>query len=102
LCTSEIFWLTNDKCHVLLAINLMLVAKCSERTKVRRQPGFHEAAHLSLIVAAPLNELLDGDHLQIVLIRKTSQLFRARHRGRVFFRDDLTQHTGWTQSRQTR
>src|SRR5699024_11948905 len=54
----------------------------------------------SLIVTAPFDELIDGYHLQVMLIRKTTQLFRTSHRGRVFFRDDFTQNTRWTQARQ--
>src|SRR5699024_1806011 len=98
--TVEFFHATCNQCHVLLAVDLVLVTQCGKRTEVRRQLGFDRATYLSLIVTAPFDELLDGYHLEVMLIRKTTQLFGTSHRGRVFLRDDFTQNTRWTQARQ--
>ena len=63
--------------------------------------GAYLANDLVLIMAAPLDELCNRDHGQAVLICEAAQLWRPCHVRGVILRNDLTQHTGWAQARQS-
>src|SRR5699024_3819489 len=97
-CAIEFLYTTSDKRNVLLTVNLVLVSQSLTRTEISRQLGFDHSTHLGLVMAAPFNKLLNRDHLQIVLIRKPAQFFRARHGSGIIFRHNFTQHAGRTKS----